>query len=120
MGSEPAACAGSTTSVAGAACGFGSGAFTRASVVVLPGPDEAAYVLSRVPSQYTHRSCSASYSHTDSPSTTIPTRSPCVRRRKVSPSACPDVSSCAARRYRLSDSSARASSGRGSAVLASG
>ncbi|CAM5734464.1 hypothetical protein SBADM41S_01591 [Streptomyces badius] len=85
-----------------------------------PGPASAAYVLSRVPSQKTHRSCSASYSHTDSPSTTIPTRSPRVRCRKPSPSLRPSARSWAARRYRLSDSSALASSGRGSAVRASG
>ncbi|CAO0827338.1 hypothetical protein SMICM17S_09939 [Streptomyces microflavus] len=85
-----------------------------------PGPDSAAYVLSWIPSQKTHRSCSASYSHTDSPSTTMPTRSPRVRCWKLSPSLRPSARSWAARRYWFRASSARASRGRGSAVRASG
>ena len=55
---------------AGGSAGLGGGAGPSATGFGV------AYVLSRVPSQYTHRSCSASYSHTASPSTTTPTRMP--------------------------------------------
>ncbi|WP_411573460.1 hypothetical protein [Streptomyces fradiae] len=82
------------------------------------GADGAAYPASRVPSQYSQRSCSASYSHIASPSTTTPIRSPPAARRKPSPSVRPAARSSAARRYRPSAASARASSGTGSAARA--
>ncbi|WP_436847932.1 hypothetical protein [Streptomyces coeruleorubidus] len=59
------------------------------------GVSSVAYVFARVPSAYTQCPWAASYSHTDSPSTTTPIRSPWVRAWKDSWSRPPARSSTA-------------------------